>query len=201
MPPSISDKAKRLRPLALAQLRAGAVFSNVRGGILFWVWILFGWMDSGSKYWWICWGWSLERKDDPPKVQLGERCSRRCCGRESFFLGVWYQLISNVYFYFSNTFIILSYLTLLSMIRYYTTLISSFMHCHWLIQPLSRGKVSMWRRWIDANRRFLDAQMDVLADFSPRRTVRRTEEEDVQKFKLHFFFERTLWMKRVNIWW
>lgn len=44
----------------------------------------------------------------------------------------------------------------------------------------------MWRRWIDANRRFLDAQMDVLADFLRGEKYAVTEEEDVQKFKLPF---------------
>lgn len=52
MPPSISDKAKRLRPLALAQLRAGAVFSNRPGWNPFWVWIGVWWVN---EVFFCCW--------------------------------------------------------------------------------------------------------------------------------------------------
>lgn len=156
-------------------------------------------------------------KMTPPKVQLGDRCSWRCCGRESFLLGLILVNIKRLSLFFKTTFIILSYLTLLSMIRYYITLISSSCLAIDSYNPqdltppllldvttlLSWFQVSMWRRWIDANRRFLDAQMDVLAD-----VLRGEKYADLLKRKMFkssnhilFFVERKLWMKRVKIWW
>ena len=153
----------------------------------------------------------MERKDDPPKVQLGDRCSWRCCGRESFLLGLISVDIKRLSLFFKTTFIILSYSTLLSMIRYCTTLISSLCIVIDSYNPkTSRGAVvdvtaSLVVPGVDVEKvnrcqpPFLGCPNGFLGRFFSEKNADFLKRKMFKSSNYICFVERKLWMNRVKI--